>query len=120
MEAGTRGSGGTSETSSDKHVTEDIIPGTFTTAHVLAFDLDDRDQAIKTFAPRVAASEVAAVEQARDLGIATREPWRGSGRQFSCWRERRFGGYRDGGPQPTFYKGQWYNTSDLNIVTPDR
>jgi hypothetical protein len=43
------------------------MPGTFTTIYVLAFDLDDRGQAIRAFEPRPAASEEAAIEDAREL-----------------------------------------------------
>ena len=43
------------------------MPGTFTTFYVLAFDLDDRNQPVKAFEPRVAASVEAAVDAARDL-----------------------------------------------------
>lgn len=43
------------------------MPGTFTTFYVLAFDLDDRNQPVRSFQPQVAASEEAAVEEARSL-----------------------------------------------------
>ncbi len=43
------------------------MPGTFTTFYVLAFDLDDRNQPVRAFEPRIAASEEAAVEEARSL-----------------------------------------------------
>ncbi|MBW9089357.1 hypothetical protein JNB91_16090 [Rhizobium wenxiniae] len=43
------------------------MPGTFRTVYVVAFDLDDRDQAIQAFRPRVASSEAAAIEEAEDL-----------------------------------------------------
>jgi hypothetical protein len=43
------------------------MPGTFTTVYLVAFDLDDRDQAIQAIAPRAAASEVSAIEEAGDL-----------------------------------------------------
>jgi len=33
----------------------------------VAFDLDDRDQAVQAFTPRLVASETAAIEEARDL-----------------------------------------------------
>jgi len=37
------------------------MPGTFTTVYIVAFDLDDRDQAIRAFEPRVAANEEAEI-----------------------------------------------------------
>ncbi|MBY3468555.1 hypothetical protein HFN80_32000 [Rhizobium laguerreae] len=40
------------------------MPGTFTTVYIVAFDLDDRDQAIRAFEPRVAANEEAEIEEA--------------------------------------------------------
>ncbi|MBY5635142.1 hypothetical protein HFO39_10135 [Rhizobium leguminosarum] len=43
------------------------MPGTFTTVYIVAFDLDDRDQAIRAFEPRVAANEEAAIEEAEVL-----------------------------------------------------
>ncbi|TDK31285.1 hypothetical protein E2F50_20300 [Rhizobium deserti] len=43
------------------------MPGTFATLYIFAFDLDDRDQAVQAFAPRVAASKAAAIEEARHL-----------------------------------------------------
>ena len=43
------------------------MPGTFITFYVLAFDLDDRDQPVKLFEPRVAASLEDAREEARAL-----------------------------------------------------
>lgn len=43
------------------------MPGTFRTVYVVAFDLDDRDQAVQAFRPRVAFSELAAIEEAEDL-----------------------------------------------------
>jgi hypothetical protein len=43
------------------------MPGTFTTFYVLAFDLDDRNQPVRVFEPRVAANVEAAVEAARNL-----------------------------------------------------
>lgn len=43
------------------------MPGTFTTVYIVAFDLDDRDQAIPAFGPRVAADEASAIEEAEDL-----------------------------------------------------
>ncbi|MBP2460475.1 MULTISPECIES: hypothetical protein [unclassified Rhizobium] len=43
------------------------MPGTFATVYIVAFDLDDRDQAVQAFAPRVAASEAVAVDEAREL-----------------------------------------------------
>jgi hypothetical protein len=44
------------------------MPGTFSTVYIVAFELDDRGQAIQAFAPRVVASEILAIEEARDLG----------------------------------------------------
>ncbi|MBY5795118.1 hypothetical protein GFL91_34630 [Rhizobium leguminosarum bv. viciae] len=38
------------------------MPGTFTTVYIVAFELDDRDQAVRAFEPRVAANEEAAME----------------------------------------------------------
>jgi hypothetical protein len=43
------------------------MPGTFATVYIVAFNLDGQDQAVQAFAPRVAASEASAVEQAREL-----------------------------------------------------
>ncbi|MDP9840403.1 hypothetical protein J2T09_005190 [Neorhizobium huautlense] len=43
------------------------MPGTFVSIYVLAFDLDDRDQPVKAFDPRPAATEEAAIEEGRDL-----------------------------------------------------
>lgn len=43
------------------------MPGTFTTLYVLAFDLDDLGQPVRAFDPRHAASEDAAIEEARKL-----------------------------------------------------
>jgi hypothetical protein len=43
------------------------MPGTFSTIYIVAFDLDDRNQAIAAFEPRVAADEAVAIEEARDL-----------------------------------------------------
>ncbi|MBB3166039.1 hypothetical protein HFO63_31150 [Rhizobium laguerreae] len=43
------------------------MPGTFTTVYIVAFDLDDRDQAIRAFEPRVAANEEAEIEEAEIL-----------------------------------------------------
>jgi hypothetical protein len=43
------------------------MPGTFSTVYIVAFELDDRGQAIQVFAPRVVASEVLAIEEAHDL-----------------------------------------------------
>ena len=51
----------------DQTKNEDNMPGTFSTVYVVAFDLDERDQAIKAFTARVATSEAAAVDEARDL-----------------------------------------------------
>jgi hypothetical protein len=44
------------------------VPGTFSTVYVVAFDLDDRNQVIQAFPPRIADSETAAIDEARDLG----------------------------------------------------
>jgi hypothetical protein len=44
------------------------MPGTFSTVYIMAFDLDDRNQAIGAFPPRIAASEAVAIEEAHDLG----------------------------------------------------
>lgn len=49
------------------HFSEDIMPGTFSTVYLVAFDLDNRNQAIAAFEPRVAADEAAALQEARDL-----------------------------------------------------
>ncbi len=43
------------------------MPGTFTVVYIVAFDLDDRSQAVPAFTPRVAASEAAAIEEAGEL-----------------------------------------------------
>jgi len=43
------------------------MPGTFVSIYVLAFDLDDRRQPLRAFDPRPAATEEAAIEEARDL-----------------------------------------------------
>lgn len=43
------------------------MPGTFSTVYIAAFDLDDRNQAVAAFEPRVAADEAAAIQEARDL-----------------------------------------------------
>jgi len=57
------------------------MPGTFTTYFVLAFDLDDRNQPVGAFEPRVAASFEAAVEEARNLAAqhAGAVAWRRDG-----------------------------------------
>lgn len=44
------------------------MPGTFSTVFIVAFDLDEREQTVQAFAPRVVASEISAIEEARDLG----------------------------------------------------
>jgi hypothetical protein len=44
------------------------MPGTFTSIFFVAFDLDDRQQAVRAFEPRVAATEEAAIEEAKQLG----------------------------------------------------
>ncbi len=41
--------------------------GTFISIYVLAFDLDDRGQPVPAFDPRPAATEDAAIEEAKDL-----------------------------------------------------
>lgn len=43
------------------------MPGTFISIYVLAFDLDDRGQPVPAFDPRPAATEDAAIEEAKDL-----------------------------------------------------
>jgi len=43
------------------------MPGTFVSIYVLAFDLDDRDQPVRAFEPRPAATEKAAIKEAEDL-----------------------------------------------------
>ncbi|TWF47625.1 hypothetical protein [Neorhizobium alkalisoli] len=43
------------------------MPGTYTSFYVVAFKLDDRDQAVQAFPPRLAASETAAIEAAEAL-----------------------------------------------------
>lgn len=43
------------------------MPGTFRTVYIVAFDLDDRGQAVPAFEPRVATGEAAAIEEAEDL-----------------------------------------------------
>lgn len=43
------------------------MPGTFITIYLVAFDLDDRGQAVQAFEPRVAASEPTAIEEAGEL-----------------------------------------------------
>ncbi|TWF49520.1 hypothetical protein [Neorhizobium alkalisoli] len=43
------------------------MPGTFVTVYVLAFDLDAHDQPVRAFEPRAAATEAAAIEEARAL-----------------------------------------------------
>ncbi|TCQ99346.1 hypothetical protein EDF70_10951 [Neorhizobium sp. JUb45] len=43
------------------------MPGTFVSIYVLAFDLDERGQPLRAFDPRPAATEEAAIEEARDL-----------------------------------------------------
>lgn len=46
------------------------MPGTFETVYLVAFDIDDRDQAVRAFAPRIAKNTEAAIEQAK--GVAER------------------------------------------------
>ncbi len=43
------------------------MPGSFESIFLSAFDLDDRDQAIPAFPPRLVASEELAVAAAREL-----------------------------------------------------
>lgn len=43
------------------------MPGTFTTVYIAAFDVDDHDQAVQAFSPRIAANEAAAIVDAKDL-----------------------------------------------------
>ncbi|WP_430252290.1 hypothetical protein [Neorhizobium sp. DAR64860/K0K1] len=43
------------------------MPGTFVSIYVLAFDLDDRGQPVSAFGPRPAATEKAAIEEAKEL-----------------------------------------------------
>lgn len=43
------------------------MPGTFSAIYIVAFDLDDRDQAAQAFAPRKAISEAAAIEEPQQL-----------------------------------------------------
>ncbi|WP_245508399.1 hypothetical protein [Rhizobium sp. BK418] len=45
------------------------MPGTFVTLYVLAFDLDERDQPVRAFGPRRAATKEAALEEARELAV---------------------------------------------------
>ncbi|MBB3596001.1 hypothetical protein FHX08_006421 [Rhizobium sp. BK529] len=45
------------------------MPGTFFTLYVLAFDLDERDQPVRAFGPRRAATKEAALEEARELAV---------------------------------------------------
>lgn len=43
------------------------MPGTFSVVYIVAFDLDEQLQPVRAFAPRVAASEASAIEEAIDL-----------------------------------------------------
>ncbi|TMV18907.1 hypothetical protein BJG94_14895 [Rhizobium sp. Td3] len=43
------------------------MPGTFVSIYVLAFNLDDRGQPVPAFDPRPAATEDAAIGEAKDL-----------------------------------------------------
>lgn len=43
------------------------MPGTYTSFYLVAFNLDDRDQPVQAFAPRLAESENAATEAAGEL-----------------------------------------------------
>lgn len=43
------------------------MPGTFSTVYIVAFDLDDRDQAVRAFKPRVATNLTEAAEEAKEL-----------------------------------------------------
>lgn len=43
------------------------MPGTFRTVYIVAFDLDERDQAVQAFEPQVAVSEAVAIEEAEGL-----------------------------------------------------
>ncbi|WP_337269488.1 hypothetical protein [Oryzifoliimicrobium ureilyticus] len=43
------------------------MPGTFSTVYLVAFDLDDRNYPVRSFKPRIAASQQAAIEEARSL-----------------------------------------------------
>lgn len=43
------------------------MPGTFRIVYVVAFNVDDRGQAVRAFEPCVASSEAAAIEEAEDL-----------------------------------------------------
>ncbi|MCF6367601.1 hypothetical protein [Rhizobium halophilum] len=43
------------------------MPGTFTSIFVVAFDLDDRQQPVRSFEPCIAATEAAALEDAQRL-----------------------------------------------------
>jgi hypothetical protein len=40
------------------------MPGTFATVYLVAFDLDDRNQAVQAFAPRAVADEASAIQEA--------------------------------------------------------
>ena len=43
------------------------MPGSFTSIFLVAFDLDDRQQPFRAFEPRLAATEEAALDEAREL-----------------------------------------------------
>ncbi|MBW9091346.1 hypothetical protein JNB91_26405 [Rhizobium wenxiniae] len=43
------------------------MPGTYTSFYLVAFNNDDRDQAVQAFPPRLAAGETAAIEAAGEL-----------------------------------------------------
>ncbi|HEX5933696.1 MAG TPA: hypothetical protein VFY63_05990 [Pseudorhizobium sp.] len=43
------------------------MPGTFTSIFLVAFDLDDRQQPVPAFKPRLASTEEAACEEAKEL-----------------------------------------------------
>lgn len=45
------------------------MPGTFTTLSVMAFDLDDQGQPVRAFEARPAATENAALDEARELAL---------------------------------------------------
>jgi hypothetical protein len=43
------------------------VPGAFTSIFLVAFDVDERGQAIQAFEPRLVASEVLALDEAQGL-----------------------------------------------------